>query len=244
MPRIQDQDHWVMLLWLVLCGLIAFGLAVSWNEGLLAALADGDKSRISLMIGLLYFAGMAHCARRAGLLSAELELVARVHRSIGTERASLRADAGSVSVNGQIIAPHSILADHLLALSRCTTNATASAQDAEHSTLVDILVGRAKGSHDIGWFLVDILLKLGLIGTIVGFILMLSSVANTASLDVNTMQKVLKQMSAGMGTALFTTLAGLTCSILLGMQYLLLDKGADVLLEQILRLSESRLSLP
>ena len=46
-----------------------------------------------------------------------------------------------------------------------------------------------------------------------------------------------------MGTALFTTLAGLTGSILLGLQYLLLDKGADVLIERILRLSESRLSL-
>jgi biopolymer transport protein ExbB/TolQ len=67
---------------------------------------------------------------------------------------------------------------------------------------------------------------------------MLGSVANSATLDVNTMQKILRQMSSGMGTALFTTLAGLIGSILLGMQYLLLDKGADDLLQRVIRVAE------
>ena len=67
---------------------------------------------------------------------------------------------------------------------------------------------------------------------------MLGSVANTASLDVNTMQKVLRQMSSGMGTALFTTLAGLIGSILLGLQYLLLDKGSDELIHRVIRVAE------
>lgn len=104
------------------------------------------------------------------------------------------------------------------------------------------LIAHAKGGHDVGWFLIDVLLKLGLLGTIVGFILMLGSVADTASLDVNTMQKVLKQMSNGMGTALYTTLAGLVGSMSLGLQYLLLDKGADTLIEQILRLTDAKLT--
>ena len=76
------------------------------------------------------------------------------------------------------------------------------------------------------------------IGVGIGFILMLGSVADTASLDVNTMQKVLKQMSTGMGTALFTTLAGLVGSILLGAQYLLLDKAGDELIERTVRVTE------
>jgi biopolymer transport protein ExbB/TolQ len=52
------------------------------------------------------------------------------------------------------------------------------------------------------------------------------------------MQKVLRQMSTGMGTALFTTLAGLTGSILLGLQYLILDKGADELVHRVIRVTE------
>ena len=90
-----------------------------------------------------------------------------------------------------------------------------------------------------GWFIAESCVVLGLVGTVTGFILMLGSVANAASLDVNTMQKILTQMSAGMGTALLTTLTGLIGSILLGLQYLLLDKGADSLIENIICLTES-----
>ena len=55
------------------------------------------------------------------------------------------------------------------------------------------------------------------------------------------MQKILREMSSGMGTALFTTLAGLVGSMLLGLQYLLLDKGADELLHRIIRVAEIQL---
>ena len=120
---------------------------------------------------------------------------------------------------------------------------TDAGSESENGTATGILVARSKGSHDFGWFIVDSLVKLGLLGTIVGFILMLGSVADTASLDVNTMQKVLKQMSNGMGTALYTTLAGLVGSMSLGLQYLLVDKGADNLIERVLRFSETRLAL-
>ncbi len=245
MAKLQEHDHWLMLLWLLTTGLIVFGVIVSWNEGLLQALVAGDRSRITLVIGLLYVLGTAHCGKRVAYLATEIDLVQRIDRSIGERAVRLRFHDNSIEIAGHTISSDSLLGDHLSALPRGKPETYADAQDSDlkRSTLVDVLVSRAKGSHDIGWFVVDILLKLGLIGTIIGFILMLSSVANTASLDVNTMQKVLKQMSAGMGTALFTTLAGLTGSILLGLQYLLLDKGADTLIERILRLTESRLSL-
>jgi biopolymer transport protein ExbB/TolQ len=95
-----------------------------------------------------------------------------------------------------------------------------------------------KGSHDYGWFFVDAIIKLGLLGTIVGFILMLGSVTDSSSLDINTMQKVLQQMSSGMGTALYTTLAGLVCSLLLAIQYQMLDRGADDLMHSAVHLAE------
>ena len=244
MAKLRDFDHWPLLIWLLITGLIVFGFVASWNESLLHTLYATDKSRISLLIGLLYFLGTAHCAKRTAYLAAEIDLVTRVDYAVGAQAVPVQIDRDSITIQGQTVSPDSILGSHLVALSGRPRDAETRVQDSEHSTLVDVLVSQAKGSHDIGWYVVDILLKLGLIGTIVGFILMLGSVADTASLDVNTMQKVLKQMSAGMGTALFTTLAGLTGSILLGLQYLLLDKGADLLIERILRLSESRLLLP
>ena len=72
---------------------------------------------------------------------------------------------------------------------------------------------------DIGWFVSDMLLTLGMIGTVAGFIYMLSS--SFSELDpqnVISMQGVLAKMGAGMSTALYTTAAGLVCSLLLKLQ--------------------------
>jgi len=55
--------------------------------------------------------------------------------------------------------------------------------------------------------------------------------------DLSTVQKILRHMSIGMGTALYTTFAGLVCSILAGLQYHLLDRGADDLIEAARHLS-------
>ena len=82
------------------------------------------------------------------------------------------------------------------------------------------------------------MLKLGLLGTIVGFVLMLASVANVTDFDVSTMQTILKKMSTGMGTALYTTFAGLVCSILTASQYYMLDQASEEILETTKHLSQ------
>ena len=119
---------------------------------------------------------------------------------------------------------------------------------AGRSNLLDVYSARIASRHEHGWFIIDVLLKLGLLGTIIGFILMLGSVASTADIDIGTMQKVLKQMSYGMGTALYTTLAGLIGAILLAIQYHLLDRGLDELVEKTAYLTEvhmlPRLAVP
>ena len=72
---------------------------------------------------------------------------------------------------------------------------------------------------DIGWFVSDMLLTLGMIGTVAGFIYMLStSFSEMDPQNVISMQGVLAKMSAGMSTALYTTAAGLVCSLLLKLQ--------------------------
>jgi hypothetical protein len=72
---------------------------------------------------------------------------------------------------------------------------------------------------DIGWFVSDMLLTLGMIGTVAGFIYMLSSsFSEMDPKNVVSMQGVLAKMSTGMSTALYTTAAGLVCSLLLKLQ--------------------------
>ena len=77
---------------------------------------------------------------------------------------------------------------------------------------------------ETGWFVSDFLLKLGLIGTVIGFILMLNSVTLIENFDLTMMQNLLQQMSGGMKVALYTTLSGLITSILLSAQYKYLEE--------------------
>ena len=84
--------------------------------------------------------------------------------------------------------------------------------------------------------MVDVLIKLGLLGTIIGFILMLASVSVTDNMDVASLQSIIKNMSSGMGTALYTTLTGLVASMILAIQYLLVERGSDCLIERSIQL--------
>ena len=79
-------------------------------------------------------------------------------------------------------------------------------------------------SYDIEWFISDIVLTLGMIGTIVGFILMLSGTFETLQIaDVESVRLLIASMSKGLYTALNTTLAGLISSALLKTQLVICD---------------------
>ncbi len=225
-----------MLIWLIITGLIVFGAVVSWDQGLITALVDGDQSRICLVIGLLYIIGTLHCATRIFYLSAELNSSDETAEMIKREnhQGPLLFDGKNLSVGDGVRIPESAISGYLADVIAGQQNV----QTGENANITEAFGEKLKGSHEAGWFIVDILLKLGLVGTIIVFILMLGSIADTSSLDVNTMQKVLKQMSSGMGTALFTTLAGLVGSMLLGLQYLLADKSADELIRRSVMLAE------
>ena len=76
---------------------------------------------------------------------------------------------------------------------------------------------------NIGWLVADGLLKLGLIGTVIGFIIMLSAITEIDGFDFTMMKEMLQNMSKGMEVALYTTLSGLVSSILLTIQYSYLE---------------------
>ena len=78
---------------------------------------------------------------------------------------------------------------------------------------------------DTTWYVVDLLIKLGLVGTVIGFIIMLSSIVTIENFDLSLMQTLLQKMSAGMMIALYTTLTGLVSSILLAFQNKILEGG-------------------
>ena len=63
--------------------------------------------------------------------------------------------------------------------------------------------------HETGWFLADLMVRLGLPGMVIGFIFMLGSVAHARAWISHALQQLLTNMSDGMRIALYTTLTGL-----------------------------------
>ncbi len=73
--------------------------------------------------------------------------------------------------------------------------------------------------EEAGWFVSDLFLSIGMAGTVIGFISMLGGFASINVEDTATIQALIKQLGLGMSTALYTTLVGIVCSILLKIQY-------------------------
>jgi flagellar motor component MotA len=228
----EQPEHSLLLRWLILTGLISFSLIIAWNEGVISSLFSIDKSRISAVIALIYLLVTLHCARLIYLISLQTNLSKEVDSLIKNEnKLSLKIDDDDVFINSTIKLPDCFMTDYISDLFYSNKNTSSSEEATSPSELINVYESRLKGPQEIGWFVSDMMLKLGLLGTIIGFIFMLGSVANVADFDVSNMQKILQHMSNGMGTALYTTLAGLICSILSAMQYHMIDRHVDELIE-------------
>ena len=77
---------------------------------------------------------------------------------------------------------------------------------------------------DVGWFVSESCLALGMVGTVTGFLIMLGTAfADVYVSNAVTLQKALSEMAVGMSTALWTTLIGLICSLIIKVQLVYLD---------------------
>jgi len=76
---------------------------------------------------------------------------------------------------------------------------------------------------ECGWFFSDVVLSLGMIGTVLGFMVMLSGFKELDISDVQTAQDMITQLGTGMSMALITTATGLIASVLLKLQYFMLE---------------------
>ena len=89
------------------------------------------------------------------------------------------------------------------------------------------LIEKIEHLMEVGWFTSDLCLSIGMIGTVIGFIMMLGGFANIDINDMATVQGLIKGLGVGMSTALYTTLTGLICSALLKIQYFNLSQAID-----------------
>jgi hypothetical protein len=108
----------------------------------------------------------------------------------------------------------------------------------DQGLLLDAFEADLRRGQEFGWFVADLLLSLGLLGTVIGFILMLAPISGLDTTDESAIKGALAAMSGGMAVALYTTLAGLIGGMLLKVQGFLLDGAVQEVVGRTTRLTE------
>ena len=88
-------------------------------------------------------------------------------------------------------------------------------------------------------YIANSLTILGLIGTVLGFIIALSGVDPDVASNPSAISPMVAQLIEGMSVALYTTLVGSILSVWLGLIYQMLATGTSNLVSRIIELSES-----
>jgi len=217
------NDRLPLLRWLMFTGVCAFGFVLVWYFGLFRLMLASDKTYISAIIVVLYLATCVHCFLRTMAISRELDVAHRVAALVSQGVKSFNVVGQNVVTSEGARLPPGQVTDHI-------RNLILKARLQGHNRIDQTLLLRGfadalRGPNQLGSFASDALMKLGLLGTIVGFILMLAPIAGLDGADKVSVKNSMGLMSDGMAVAMYTTLTGLIGSVLLQMQYYLLDEA-------------------
>lgn len=233
----EPPAHLLMLLWLCLTSMVIFGAVVAFDQGLVQQMIATDRSQICLVVMGMYLIGLGHTFIRTRYLSVQLERAQHFLASLKFQGSqSVRITTDGVRLGGSSIAPRGFLVDYLV--ESAIPRSPVTSEDEPRTDMLEAYAAGVRSANEFGWFYIDLMLKVGFLGTLVGFILMLSSVADSGTLDASSMQKVLAHMSLGMSTALYTTLVSLVAGILLSVPYYLLDRALERLLQLTVHVKE------
>jgi MotA/TolQ/ExbB proton channel family len=230
-------DHLPLLRWLIFTGVCVFAFVLAWHFGLVRMMVNGDKTYISIIIGVLYVLSSLHCLQRTAAISRELDRAHRVLALVSNGEPQLKVDGTEVVTTQGTKLPRGEVTAHIRNLLL-----KARLQGDEHrldqTLLLRGLADALRGPNQLGSYAGDALMKLGLLGTIIGFIMMLAPIAGLDAGDRASVKTSMGLMSDGMAVAMYTTLTGLIGSILVQTQYYMLDKATQRLFGLATNLTE------
>jgi hypothetical protein len=231
LPAQDAPERGAQLQWMVFTGLSIFAVVVLWQYGLIRLMVVSDRTYISSLIAVLYIITCCHCFWRTRAIAREAEVAKR-------DRVILSAQDGTRALEADArMLPPGLVTDHIRSV---VTKAKAQAAGRiDQTLLLRSLADRLRGSNGFGAFVSDTLMKLGLLGTIIGFIIMLAPIATLDAADKVAMKSSMGLMSDGRAVAMYTTLAGLIGSILVRIQYYMLDTATQRVFSDTVMLTET-----
>ncbi len=184
-------------------------LGAFYLNGFVAAVRAGDSTGLSIAIFVAFLAGNLLCALRIWRVSAELDGI--------NGDADLRQDSWT--------------AEYLAAVD--------GREASSRGLLVSALQSKISARIVVVRHVANSLVLLGLIGTVIGFIIALSGVDPETVADVDKIAPMVGELIRGMSVALYTTLVGAIFSLWLTVNYQILAGGAVTLVAAIVRRGEA-----
>jgi biopolymer transport protein ExbB/TolQ len=232
-----DSKHLLLLKGLLVWAVAGVAALAAWHYSLLQEVWRADSTGLALGITLVFAASAARGSWHVVRLSQALNHVSDVERLVGGPRDPGSAAAPSDDLNGGHELPEGCVTEHVRNL-QIKARLGGSRARLDQRLLLDALEADLRRGQEFGWFVADLLLSLGLLGTVIGFILMLGPISGLDTTDEGAIKGALAAMSGGMAVALYTTLTGLVGGMLLKVQGFLLDGAVQELVGRTTRLTE------
>jgi len=213
MPR----RHLLLMRYVLLNVVGAGGLVAAYFQGWVGLVLRSDVTNFCVGIFIVFLCGLALCSYHVTGISRRL-LLAETLLSLDPSAREPR------------LPPGSDLARYL-----------ARARGLDSGARSNLAAALQHGlGHRIGHvrYLANSLVVLGLIGTVVGFIIALSGVDPKIATDPQSVSPMIATLIEGMSVALYTTLVGAVLSVWLGACYQMLATGAGNLFTLLVDLAE------
>ena len=232
-----ERHHQLILKWLLLTGVVVFIFALAVHYGLVDRVITTDKSYISSGITILYVVTTLHCMIQSWFISRQLNIAGKVAAEFSNAPAIIQLDTidGKVHLGQGLSLSPGVVADHVQDLLQKGSPSNGSF---DQTLLLQAYSDKLSGRQEIGFLISDLMLRLGLLGTVIGFIFMLGPLSSIQTIDVTSMRGVLSSMSGGMAIALYTTLVGLVGGMLLRLQYFFVERSVEDLVTMTTEITE------
>ncbi len=230
-----ERHHQLILKWLLLTGVVVFIFVLAAHYGLVARVVNTDRSYISSGITVLYILTTLHCMVQSWFVSRQLNIAGQVAKEFSESRGDITIHSDTLKVAGDRSITDGVVSEHIHDLVK---KAGSSAKRLDQTLLLQAFSDKLLGRQEIGFLIADMMLRLGLLGTVIGFIFMLGPLASIQTIDVSSMRSVLSTMSGGMAIALYTTLVGLIGGMLLRLQYFFVERSVEDLVSMTTEITE------